>query len=220
MPIKYKNEVKYMGMFYECPMGENTPEDVTDKFNLRELVEFERYCRDYMLWDQLHTCYHDEAHIVVSWMEGTIDEFIEGSRHLVTTKAPAKHKIFDTLVWKHGRRAIVECITAIQIRCELDDDLVDLSTHTRLHYRAEKRNGIWKLLTMDAIYEKDTMKSAFTDGSFTASREELAQYRPTYANMMLRQVKYGGHPNGELAGEDRPESITQLYESSSNWLGV
>lgn len=42
MPIKYKNEVKYMGMFYECPMGENTPEDVTDKFNLRELVEFER----------------------------------------------------------------------------------------------------------------------------------------------------------------------------------
>lgn len=30
-----------MGMFYECPMGENTPEDVTDKFNLRELVEFE-----------------------------------------------------------------------------------------------------------------------------------------------------------------------------------
>ena len=28
-----------MGMFYECPMGKNTPEDVTDKFNLRELVD-------------------------------------------------------------------------------------------------------------------------------------------------------------------------------------
>ena len=85
MPIKYMNEVKYMVMFYECPMGKNTPEDVTDKFNLRELVEFERYCRDYMLWDQLRTCYHDDALIVVSWMEGMIDEFIEGYIHVVTT---------------------------------------------------------------------------------------------------------------------------------------
>jgi len=38
--------------------------------------------------------------------------------------------------------------------------------------------------------------------------------------MMMRQVRYGLTPNGELAGEDRPESVAELYEESSKWLGV
>ena len=84
-------------MFYQCRMGENTMEDVMDKVNIRELIEFERYCRDYMHWDEMRTCYHDDAYVVVSWMKGGVDAFIEGSRK---RPAPAKHKIFDTLVWK------------------------------------------------------------------------------------------------------------------------
>ena len=40
-------------MFYQCKMGQNTLEDVVDKFNIRELIEFERYCRDYKLWDEM-----------------------------------------------------------------------------------------------------------------------------------------------------------------------
>ncbi len=202
-------------MFYQYPMGKNTIQDVEDKANIRELIEFERYCRDYMHWEEMRNCYHDDAVITVSWMKGGPDEFTEKSR---VRPAPAKHKIFNTLVWKNGARAIAECIVMIQIRCPLDGDIVDLSTHTRLHYRVEKRQGVWKICSMDAVYEKDTMRSAFTDGTFSADREELEKYRPTYANMMLRQVHYGGSPNGELAGEDRPESIEALYKESSAWL--
>ncbi len=202
-------------MFYQCPMGQNSLEDVQDKANIRELIEFERYCRDYMHWDEMRACYHDDAEINVSWMKGGPDQFVSASQ---VRPAPAKHKIFDTVVWKKGDRAIAECITMIQIRCPLDGDIVDLSTHTRLHYRVEKRGGIWKICFMDAIYEKDTMRSAYTDGTFSADREELNRYRPTYANMMLRQVHYGGTPNGDMAGEDRPETIERLYKESSRWL--
>ena len=52
-------------MFYQCKMGQNTLEDVVDKFNIRELIEFERYCRDYKLWDEMRPLYHDDAKIVV-----------------------------------------------------------------------------------------------------------------------------------------------------------
>lgn len=45
-------------MFYQCKMGQNTLEDVVDKFNIRELIEFERYCRDYKLWDEMRPLYH------------------------------------------------------------------------------------------------------------------------------------------------------------------
>lgn len=207
-------------MFYQCEMGKNSLEDVVDKFNIRELIEFERYCRDYKLWPELRSCYHDDAKIIVSWMTGTPDEFVAGSTRMNASKAPAKHKVFDTVVWKNGNRAVAECITAIQIRCPLDGDTVDMSTHTRLHYRLEKREGVWKILHMEPIYEKDTLQSIYTDGTFHADREELAKYRPSYANMMLRQVHYGLHPNGELAGEDRPESVEAIYEESSRFLGI
>lgn len=207
-------------MFYQCKMGQNTLEDVVDKFNIRELIEFERYCRDYKLWDEMRPLYHDDAKIVVSWMTGTPDEFVAGSKRMNASKAPAKHKVFDTVIWKNGNRAVAECITAIQIRCPMGNDTVDMSTHTRLHYHVEKRDGVWKILSMAPIYEKDSMHSMYTDGTFHASKEELDQYRPSYANMMMRQVRYGLTPNGELAGEDRPESVAELYEESSMWLGV
>lgn len=202
-------------MFYQYPMGRNSIQEIEDKANIKELIEFERYCRDYMHWEEMRTCYHSDAVITVSWMKGGPEDFVRQSS---LRPAPAKHKIFDTLIWKKGDRAIAECITMIQIRCPLEGDVVDLSTDTRLHYRVEKREGVWKIYSMDAIYEKDTMRSAYTDGSFHASRKELEQYRSSYANMMLRQVRYGGIPNGELAGEDRPESILRLYRESSDWL--
>lgn len=207
-------------MFYDAKMGQNTLEDIIDKVNIRELIEFERYCRDYKLWDQMRTCYHDDCTIVVSWMTGSPDEFVEGSKRMNASKAPAKHKVFDTIVWKNGNRAVAECITSIQIRCPLDGDTVDMATHTRLHYRLEKRGGIWKILSMEPIYEKDSMFSAYTDGTFKASREELEQYRPSYANMILRQVHYGLTPNEALAGEDKPETIAQIYQKSSEFLGI
>lgn len=207
-------------MFYQCKMGQNTMEDALDKVNIRELIEFERYCRDYKLWEEMRNCYHDDATIVVSWMTGNPDEFVAGSKRMNASKAPAKHKVFDTVVWKNGDRAVAECITAIQIRCPLDGDIVDMSTHTRLHYRLEKREGFWKICSMEPIYEKDTLKSAYTDGTFNASREELEKYRPSYANMMMRQIHYGLTPNGELAGEDRPESVEAIYKKSSEWLGI
>lgn len=59
------------------------------------------------------------------------------------------------------------------------------------------------------------MRSMYTDGTRCASKAELDQYRPSYANMMMRQMRYGLVPNSELAGEDRPESIAALYEASS-----
>lgn len=207
-------------MFYQCPMGQNTLEDVIDKANIREVIEYERYCRDYRLWEEMRKCYHDDAYIVVSWMSGNPDEFIEGSKRMNASKAPAKHKVFDTVIWKNGNRAVAECMTVITIRCPMEDDTVDMATYTRFHIRLEKRDGLWKILTFAPIYEKDSMRSMYTNGTFQASKEELAQYRPTYANMMLRQVRYGLTPNGELAGEDRPESIQAMYEESSQWLGI
>lgn len=206
-------------MFYECPMGTNTPEDIVDKFNIREIVEYDRYCRDYNHYDEMRSLYSDDASVGVSWTKGGINNYVEGSR-VNNAKAPAKHKIFDVIIWKHGNRAIAESIQSIQIRCPLEGDVVDLATLMRKHYRLEKREGQWKIVSAEPIYEKDTMFSAYADGTFCPDREELASLRPSYANLMYRRMKYGGHPDAACAGEDKPETVEKLYKESSVWLGV
>ena len=205
-------------MIFDCKMGQNTLEELLDNENIRELVEFERYCRDYEHWDQMRACYHDDATVCTSWTTAKIDDFVEGSKK--RAGIPPRHKIFNTLVWLNGNRACAECIAVIQIRCELDGDLVDMTTPTRIHFRLEKRDGVWKILHLGGVYEKDTMHSAYANGSFTTAPEDLAPYRPSYANMMYRQIKYGGHPNPDMIGEDRPETVAAMYAESSEFLGL
>ena len=205
-------------MIFDCKMGNNTPEELRDKGNIRELVEYERYCRDYEHWEQMRACYFDDAQVCTSWTTANIDDFVEGSRR--RAGIPPRHKIFNTIVWLNGNRACAECIAVIQIRCQLDGDTVDMTTHTRIHFRLEKRAGVWKICWMSGVYEKDTMHSAYANGKFTTTPELLSAYRPSYANMMYRQVRYGGHPNPDMAGEDRPETVEAMYRESSAWLGL
>ena len=204
-------------MFFQCSMGQNTLKDVIDKMNIRELIEFERYCMDYGMWDMFQSCYSDDGQVTDCWIKGDISSYTNAAR---TAVIPVKHKIFDTLIWKNGRKAVAECLAMYESRCPFDEDVVDLSAHVRFHYRLEKQNGNWKILSVIPIYEKDTMFSAYADGTFCLDREELASLRPSYANLMYRRMKYGGHPDAACAGEDKPETVEKLYKESSVWLGV
>ena len=43
--------------FYDVPMHQNDLAAVVDKANIKELCEYDRYCRDNRLWDQLREGY-------------------------------------------------------------------------------------------------------------------------------------------------------------------
>ena len=38
--------------------------------------------------------------------------------------------------------------------------------------------------------------------------------------MMYRQIRFGGSPNPDMIGEDRPETVQAMYDESSAWLGL
>jgi hypothetical protein len=208
--------------FYNIPMGQNTAEELVDKANIRELIEFERYCRDYEHFDEERTLYHDDAKIWTSWFDGDVDGFINASRENAKDKKPAKHKINNILVWLNGNKAIAECICTIQFRDTLGEELVDLHSYMRLHYRVEKNSeGIWRIRSFQGIHEKDTLASAFNDGRWAPPREEVQQYRPCFWNMMYRQHVFkpkGNIPQDDSVGEDIPEKVQALYKTSSDWI--
>lgn len=202
-------------MFFSYPMGRNTLEDAVDKINIRERIEFERYCSDYKIWEMLRSAYDDSVRIETFWGEIDRDAFIERTKN---TPLPAKNKVFDTIVWKKGDRAIAECLAMYEIRCPLDGDTVDLSAHVRFHYRVQCINETWKIVFVTPIFEKDTLFSCYTDGTFRVSAETLKQFRASYCNLMYLATRYGETANDQMIGEDHPEMVQKLYEESDRWV--
>ena len=43
--------------------------EVKDKFDIKELIEFERFCRDNALWDEMKQCYCKDSYVKISWFE-------------------------------------------------------------------------------------------------------------------------------------------------------
>ena len=212
-----------MRMFYDIEMGNLSYEEMHDKACIRELIETERYCRDYGHFEQERSCWFDEGEVFASWFKGPIDEFIEKSSR--KDKSPSAHKIYNTIVWLHGSRAISECICVIMFRVPLGGEPVDIQMWSRLHYRVEKRNGKWGLIYFEGIYEKDRLDPVFNDSSFVIPREELQRFRQCNWNQCYRLAKYSADPFGEgiknadsWAGPDKPETVQRLYEESSRWF--
>lgn len=204
-------------MFYQCPMGVSSFEDMVCKANIRELVEYERYCMEQGLWKAMESCYAKMGYVTDCWIKGGIRDYIEAAR---ISPIPVKHKVWNTLVWKHEDKAVAECLALYESRCTCDGDTVDLSAQVRFHYRLKLQDGLWKILSLTPIYEKDTMFSYRPGGAFCPDRAELKALRPSYANVLLLQKRYGRTPDETLPGEDRPETVAALYEETSKWLGV
>lgn len=39
--------------------------EVKDKFDIKELIEFERFCRDNALWDEMKQCYCKDSYVKI-----------------------------------------------------------------------------------------------------------------------------------------------------------
>ena len=87
--------------FFDMPRTESA-EDMLEKFRVRELVEYERFCRDNALWDSMLACFAQDSRVEISWYQGSGQGFVEASKKM---KAKAPHKLNNTLVWLNGTHA-------------------------------------------------------------------------------------------------------------------
>lgn len=197
-------------MLFERPHT-NTQAEMLDKFAVTELIEFERFCRDNTLWEQMYTCFSPDSYVKVSWYQGDGYGFVEASSKM-KTRAP--HKLGSTLVWLNGDKAAAVTMACIQKRSSIDGEALDLDSYTRLLYTLRREDGVWKITSMDCIYEKDCLTPAAPSG-FHPPRPAV---RSSYANLagMLGMEGYAIADN--LPGDDRPDLTDALYEKTSQWL--
>ena len=145
--------------FFDMPRTESA-EDMLEKFRVRELVEYERFCRDNALWDSMLACFAQDSRVEISWYQGSGQGFVEASKKM---KAKAPHKLNNTLVWLNGTHAASVTMGSIHIRRRMGGTWVDLVSQVRFLYTARKEQGVWKIVTMNCIYEQEDMVDRYLD---------------------------------------------------------
>ncbi len=196
------------------PMN-NSAQDMSDKFSVKELIEFERFCRDNALWDEMKKCYAPDATVDISWYQGSGYGFVDASGK---TSIAATHKIYNTLIWLNDDKAFALTMATVEIRRPLDGATVSIFTDTKLCYRLVKTAGIWHITNFASIYEKDSIVPVYPNKDIHIDVSELCGYRSSYAGMCYMNYLDGRPSNEDLPGIDRPKLVEELYKDAGKWL--
>jgi len=193
----------------------NSEQNINDKFSVKELIEFERFCRDNAQWDEMKKCFADDSRVTISWFQGTGKEFVDASSKM---KTYAPHKIFNTIVWLKSDKAVSLTMVTIQARGAINGHVLELNSDAKLIYRTQKIDGVWQIISMDGIYEKDALVPVSPNSEICIPKEEIAKFRPSYAHLTYMLNKGGYAINSNLPGIDKPELVDELYEAADQWL--
>jgi SnoaL-like domain len=188
----------------------------SDVAAIQDLVCRERHWRDREDWDAMRSAYTDDARVRVTWFEGPIDDYIEGSRNPAwDASSLSRHRLSPVVVTVHGDRALAETPALVELRLQVDGVLADAVVSVRLLSRVARTPQGWKLASMDAIYEKDVMRPVYPADRLAVSAADTAPYRRSY-----QFLAYGarGYLPDDIPGDDRPELVAALYDDAGRWL--
>jgi len=190
-------------------------EAVREKSAIKELVEFERFCRDNALWDEMKKCYTTDSHVNISWYQGTGHGFVDASSKM-KTRAP--HKVHSTQVWLNGDKAVAIMTTTIDMPTQIDGIAVEISSDAKLIFRTQKIDGQWYIVRFEPIYEKDMIVPVVPNNKLHIPTDEISTYRQSYASMIYLMKRNGTVVNENLPGIDRPDLVEKLYADADEWL--
>ncbi|KAL2836401.1 hypothetical protein BJY01DRAFT_222017 [Aspergillus pseudoustus] len=189
------------------------------EFEIKSLLVRERYYRDTNQWEKLRASYHPDAsrtQIDITWYQGGIDGFVSGSRAMASSGTGAIHCISPVEVHLNGDKAVTESTGSISIRFAYAGHSFDCIAVTRFISRVERVAGHWKLLSLEAIYDRDAITPVLPGG---ASEVVLpVEGRESYRCLSWVLSLRGFQVKQDLPGIDDPASCARLMEGALAWL--
>lgn len=194
--------------------------NAADVSAITQLILSERESRDMGWWTRMAACFHPDARIRISWIDGDAEAFVKGSIDMAERGMKAKHRVGPPVVRIQGDRAVASFPAIIDIPAVLSGVEVMLSSHARFLFRTERRAGLWKIAFFDAIYMRDELVAAIPGQVPPVTPEDVAGYRRSYRMLCLLLRQTGYTPNQDLAGEDRPETAAAMVSEVYGWAGI
>ena len=184
-----------------------------------QLVLRERQCRDRGWWDQMGECFTPGAMVRMSWFSGTAADFVSRSRDMSGRGDHAVHRLSPTAVRIHGKRAHAELPLTIEFSVSIKGTEAYLDSNARSQYLAEEIDGVWRIVDITTIYERDSLYPAIPGTHLDIDPKELTPYRQSYRCLAWYLNQKGYHIEADQLGDDQPEAVTREYQEIAAWLG-
>lgn len=185
---------------------------------VQQLVCREREARDREWWEEMRSTYAEDSFVNLSWYQGNGDGFVDGSIAMARKGASSKHKLGPVVVRVKGERAVATLSATIESRTNINGVEADLSSDTRLIYKARKRSQKWEIVGLECLYESDKLSPTLPGQQIVIDSEELKKYRSSYRYLSLVLERKGFPVNTELVGDDRPGGVKRVYDETFAWL--
>ena len=189
-----------------------------DRTAIDSLIQYERTSRDTGQWSEMADCYHPDSLVVVSWFRGTGREFAERSSKIAGGKIYTFHQMSPAAVTLHGDRALADTGCSIHGLTEVDGVDVDITSYTRLLWRAVRSGSGWLLAGLQAYYVSDTIAPLDPTRIPQIDQEIYGKLRRSYRSIGYSMARSGFPVPDDLPGIDRPETVTALRAQEQHWL--
>jgi hypothetical protein len=190
---------------------------VTDRDEIRELVESWVVWRDAGDWERFRTLWFDDGRMMATWTQGTADEFIAMSKAGWAKGVKILHFLGGQSIDVAGTRAVSQVKMTISQRAVVDGVEVDVVCTGRFYDFLEQRDGRWGLVLRRPIYERDRMDPVDPAAWLELDAGLLASFPEGYRHLAYLQSRIGYPVRNDLPGLQGP-AVEALYRSGAAWL--
>jgi hypothetical protein len=198
-------------------MAASHSDSVSDRREIRELLENWVVWRDAGLWDRFRTVWHDDGVMMATWFQGSADEFIRVSKQGWDKGVSILHFLGGSSIDLAGNRAVSQTKMTISQRGDVDGVSCDIVCTGRFYDFLEKREGRWGIVLRQPIYEKDTMAPVNPSARLELDAELLVRFPAGYRHLAYIQTRIGYKVKPDMPGLKGPE-VERLYARGAAWL--
>lgn len=189
-----------------------------DVVEVSQLVLRERQSRVRGLSAELVACFHEDATVETSWMRGSAAAFAAGGAERAASSGTIINRVGAPAVQVAGQRGFAELYSTTTRWIPVNGVEAVLTSFMRLLYRAEERQGVWKISAMSAINEGDTLEPAVPGTDLGVDPGALAVLRHSYRFLAYTRSLDGIAVSQDLLGVDRPDEVNAVYAAVAEWL--
>jgi hypothetical protein len=190
-----------------------------DKLAIREVVENWVVWRDAGDWERFRTVWTDDGYMMATWFQGPAADFIRVSVEGWNKGVSILHFQGGNSADVAGNRAISQTKMTISQRASVDGHMVDVVCTGRFYDFFEKRDGEWRIVLRQPIYEKDRMDAIDPDPAnpLLLDRGILEQFPEGYRHLAYLQTRIGYPVKRDMPGLKGAE-VEALYKRGARWL--
>src|SRR6516164_8671652 len=188
-----------------------------DRLRIREVIENWVVWRDAGDWERFRGVWHPDGVMMATWFQGPAEKFIEVSREGWAKGVSILHFLGGSAIDLAGERAIAQTKMTISQRAVVDGVVCDVLCTGRFYDFFERREGEWRIVLRQPIYEKDRLDPVDPAAVLKLDASLLARFPEGYRHLAYLQTRIGYAVKRDMPGLTGAE-VERLYAAGARWL--